>query len=185
MIREIIIGNILNWFQQRIGKHIFPNLRLRHKYKQELNDIVDYFDDAMHSQRKTCSLYTIINNINSTDTLKRTQIKCQAKNALILEKWYSSLKSKLNSTNLKQITQYYDEFARILYQTHDIFREFSQTIQDEEEIIKRLRKNDAGYPLFEKIYNETTKDFEKITKQASYKLKKEYRDYKFSALPKL
>lgn len=184
MNREIIINNISNLLQQLVGRHVFRKIRLRYQYKERLNEIVDGFADAM-GERKTCSMVSVISDATTKDTSMNIQIHGQVKMAQFLRKWYSAFRGKPNFVMLKYVSQYFEEFARILYETHSIFNEFFQLIARDEEIKNKLKSNSSRYPYFEKIYNKTTTDFEKLCKEASRNLKGEFREHKFNPLPRL
>ncbi|GAG79347.1 unnamed protein product [marine sediment metagenome] len=185
MIKEFIIGNLVNYFQNYIGKYIFPKTKIRWKYKDKLIEISDYFNEAMDTWGKSCSLSAVLKSAKKTDMTETIKIQCQEEKAVILEKWYASLNSKLNIANPKDINKYSEEFSQILYQAHAIFRDFSQVIRGNPKLIEKLKMNDAGYSNFEKIYDRTTSEIEKLSKEASKKLKGEFKDYHFNPLPKL
>jgi len=185
MIKEFIIGNLVNYFQSYIGKYFFPKTKRRWKYKDDLIEISDYFSEAMDTWGKSCSLSAVLEDARRVDNAEDVKIQCQKEKALILEKWYASFRHNLSSANPKNISKYFEEFAEILRQTQAIFRDFSQTVRDETEVIKRLRMNDSGYLYFEKLYNRTISDLEKLSEEASKTLKGEFKDYRFNPLPKL
>ena len=185
MIKELIIGNLATWFQKYLGKYIFPKTKIRWKYKDKLIEISDDFNEAMDTERRSCSLSAVLEGARRADNAENIKIQCQKEKAMILEKWYASFRHNLSSANHKNISKYFKEFAEILKQTQAIFRDFSQVVRDDTEVIKTLKMNDTGYPYFEKIYNRTISELEKLSKEASKKLKGEFRDYHFNPLPKL
>jgi len=185
MIKEFIIGNLVNWFQNYLGKYSFPKTKIRWKYKDKLIEISDYFNEAMDTWRKSCSLSAVLENARRADNAENIKIQCQKEKAMILEKWYASFRHNLSSANPKNISKYFEEFAEILKQTQAIFRDFSQVVRSNTEVIETLKMNDIGYPCFEKIYDRTTSELEKLSKEASKKLKGEFKLYQFNPLPRL
>jgi hypothetical protein len=157
MIKELIIGNLATWFQRYVGKYFFPKDRIRWKYKDKLIEISDYFNDAMDTGRKSCSLSAVLEDARRGDNAENIKVQCQKEKAIVLEKWYASLRHNLSSANPKNMSKYFEEFAEILRQTQAIFRDFSQIVRD----------------------------LEKLSEEASKKLKGEFKDYRFNPLTKL
>lgn len=182
---EIIINNISNWLQHWIGRRIFRKTRLRHQYKERLNEIVDAFAFAMSDRKRTCSMVSVISEARAEDRSKNIQIDGKLRMAELLGKWYSEFRGSPNFMMLKYISQSFEEFARILYETHLVFNEFFQVTASDEEIRKKLKNDSSCYPYFEKIYNKATADFEELCKEASKNLKNEFREHQFNPLPKL
>ena len=86
---------------------------------------------------------------------------------------------------LRYIHQSFNQFASILYETHLVFSEFFQVIANEEVIRSKLKNDIYRYPYFEKIYNRTTTDFERVCKEAQKALGDKFKKYEFSPLPRL
>lgn len=182
---EIIINNISNWLQHWIGRRIFRKTRLRYQYKERLNEIVDGFAYAMSDRGRTCSMVSVINEATTEERNRTIRIQGQSKMAELLGKWYSEFRDCPNFMMLKYISKSFEEFARILYETHSVFNEFFQIIATDETIRNRLKNDSSRYPYFEKIYNKTTADFEQLCREASSNLKDEFRKHEFSPLPQL
>lgn len=185
MSPEVIINNIANWLQQWIGRHIFKRTRLRNRFKESLVEIVDGFADTMSDSRKTSSLVSVISEVMGADINKTIQIQGQLRATQILGRWYFEYKDSPNSIMLRHISQSFDQFARILYETHSIFNEFFQAIASDDMIRKKLKNDSSRYPYFEKIYNKTTTDFEQLCKEARRVLGDDFKEYQFNPLPKL
>lgn len=185
MIKELIIGNIVNWFEIYLGRYIFPKTGIRWKYKDKLIEISDYFSDAMDTWRKSCSLSAVLEDARRADKAESIKIQCQKETAMILEKWYASFRHNLSSASPRNISKYFEEFGEILRQTQSIFRDFSQVVRGNPEVIETLKMNDIGYPCFEQIYDRTTSELEKLSREASKKLQGEFRLYQFNPLPRL
>jgi hypothetical protein len=182
---EIILNNIGNWLQQWIGRHIFKRTRLRHQYKERLTEIVDGFADAMADRGKTCSLISVISEAMTDDANKNLRIQGQFRQAQILRKWYSEYKTTPNLSMLRYIHQSFERFASILYETHLVFSEFFQGIANEEVIRSKLKNDTYRYAYFEKIYNRTTTDFERLCKEARKALGDKFKEYEFNPLQRL
>lgn len=172
---EVILNNIANWLQLWSGRHIFKRTRLRHQYKERLVEVVNGFADAMADRGKTSSLISVITEAMTADVSKNVQIQGQLKAAQILGKWYSEYKGTPKSVMLRYISLSFDQFARILYETHSVFNEFFQVIANDEVIRNKLKSNSHCYPYFEKIYNRITMDFEELCKEARKTLGDEFK----------
>jgi len=182
---DVILNNIANWLQQWIGRHIFKRTRLRHQYKERLIEIVDGFADAMADSRKTCSLISVISEAMTDDANKNLRIHGQLGQARILTTWYSEYKKIPHLSMLRYIHQSFDQFANILYKTHLLFNEFFQSIANEDVIRNKLKNDSYRYPYFEKIYNKTTTDFERLCKEARKALGDKFKEHQFGPLPRL
>ena len=181
----VILNNIINWLQQWIGRYIFKKTRLRHQYKERLAEIVDGFTDAMADRGKSCSLISVISEAMTDDANKNLRIQGQLRQAQILRKWYSEYETIPHLLMLRYIHQSFNQFASILYETHLVFSEFFQVIANEEVIRSKLKNDTYRYPYFEKIYNRTTTNFERLCKEAQKALGDKFKKYEFSPLPRL
>lgn len=81
---EIIINSISNWLQHWIGRRIFRKTRLRHQYKERLNEIVDAFAFAMSDRGRTCSMVSVISEARVKERCKNIQIDGQLRMAELL-----------------------------------------------------------------------------------------------------
>ena len=185
MVPEIILNNITNWLQHWVGRYIFRRTRLRHRFKERLIAIVDGYADAMTDSGRTSSLVSVINQALTDDINKDARIQGPLRAAQILGKWYSEYKANPKSIMLRYISQSFDHFARILYESHSVFNELFQVIAKDETIRNKLKGDSYGYPYFEKIYNKATTDFEQLCKEARRALGDDFREYQFNPLPKL
>jgi len=185
MITDIVIGSIANWVQRHVGRYAFRKTRLRFRFKDKLQEIVDDFADAMADRGKTCSLVSVISEAIPADTSRNGRVHCQLRVAQLLGKWFSEYRGSSNSVMPTDISGSFDQFARILYETHSVFREFLQVIGTDETICNRLKNDSSRYPYFEKIYNKTTADFEALCREARKTLGDEFRDHQFTPLPRL
>jgi len=181
----IVINNISNLLQLWIWKRIFRKTRLRYQYKERLNEIVDGFAYAMSDHGKTCSMVSIMNEAKVEEINKNILIHGSLRTAQLLGKWYSEFRGSPNCIMLKYISQSFEEFARILYETHSVFNEFFQVIANDEAVRRKLKNDSSRYPYFEKIYNKTTGDFEGLCQEASRNLGHEFKEHEFNPLPQL
>ena len=185
MSTEAIISNITNWFQRYIGKYILRKTKLRQQYKERLIEIVNDYAEVMADRGRTCSLISLISTALTDDGNLNHQIQGPLSTARILQKWYSQYRESPNFVILKNVSHSFNQFAGILHETRSVFEDFFQVIRNEDTIIKKLKGESYGYPYFEKIYDRTTKDFERLCKDARKELKDEFKEHKFGSLPRL
>ena len=185
MITDIVMGTAVNWLQQHVGRHAFRKTKLRFRFKDKLQEIVDDFADAMGDRGKTCSLVSVISEAIPTDASTNEQVHCQVRLAEVLGRWFSAYRRSSKSVMPTGISRSFDEFARILYETHSVFRQFLQVIATDATICNRLKEDSSRYPYFEKICNKTTADFETLSREARKTLGAEFRDHEFTPLPRL
>jgi hypothetical protein len=179
MWKEVGIS-LLSLLQEKVGKFILPKTRRRSIYRKRLKTIVEGFSACIDYDR-TCSLISFIGETQGK-IAHSSSLLIQLEKARILSKWFAFFKSRINLTYLRNTTYLFDEFGSILNKTHEIFREFCNTL--DEKTIQQLKRNEHGYPTFKKIYTESTNDFEKLSQEASQKLK-EFKSWHFLALPEL
>ena len=182
---EVIINNIANWFQHWVGRYLFRKTRLRYRFKEKLIEIVDGYADTMADFGRTCSLVSVIREAMTEDNNKNMRIQGQLRAAQILGRWYTECKESPNLMVLRHVSKSFDQFARLLYETHSVFNEFFQVIANDELIRNKLKNDSSRYPYFEKIYNKTITDFEDLCKEARKSLEGEFREHQFSPLPRL
>jgi len=185
MITDIVVGTAVNWIQQDVGRHAFRKTKLRFRFKDKLQEIVDNFADAMADRGKTCSLVSVISKAIPTDASTNERVHCQVRLAEVSGRWFSAYRRSSKSVMPTGISGSFDEFARILYETHSVFREFVQVIATDETICNKLKEDNSRYPYLEKIYNKTTADFETLCGDARKTLGHEFRDHQFTPLPRL
>jgi len=185
MIPEIITNNITNRMERWIGRYIFKKTKLRYQFKERLNEIVADFADAMSDRGRNCSMESVISAARIEDKNRNAQIQEQLRVVQVLREWYSEFRDSSNFMPPKHISRSINEFARILYETNSLFERFFQVIINDQETRNRLKNNSSCYPYFDKIYDQTTIAFEKLCKEASKHLKNEFKELKFTPLPRL
>ena len=168
----------------KIIKIISPRNYYRISFKRKMKPIIEDFQDCLDSM-KSCSLILMINKIDKKEIPEKTRIELewQSKISALLEKRLEFFKRSINHLDIGYLPEILDEFAYILNETHDIFRSFYTSIENQSDIVKMLKADDSGYPTFKKIYDKTTNSFENLCNEASVKLKKEIRTHKFTGLP--
>lgn len=182
---EVIINNIANWLQNWVGRYVFRKTRLRYRFKEKLTEIVDGYAYAMADSGRICSLVSVIRGATTEDNNKNTRIQGQLRAAQILGRSYTEYKDSPNLMVLRHVSKSFDQFAKLLYETHSVFNEFFQVIDHDELIRTKLKNDSSRYPYFEKIYNKTIIDFEDLCKEAKKALGCEFREYQFTPLPRL
>lgn len=185
MSAEAVISHIASWFQQYIGRYIFRKTKLRHQFRERLIEIINGFADTMADYGKSCSLLSVMRDATTDDVNKEHQIQSKLDAARILGKWYAEFKECPKIVTLKNVSKSFDQFASILHETQSVFTGFVQTISNDDRICKKLKRNSYGYPYFEKIYNDTISDFERLCREARKELKDEFKEHLFTPLPKL
>jgi len=188
-----MIEILLNWLSFFLGifsylgkiiKFISPRNYYRISFKRKMKSIIEGFQNCLDST-KSCSLIYIINKMDKKDIPEKTRIELQwqCKIVSLLEKRLGFFKRSINHLDIGYLPEIFYEFAYILWETHDIFKSFHTSIENQTDIIKELKADDSGYPTFKKIYDKTTSSFENLCDEAFVKLKKEIKTHKFTGLP--
>lgn len=173
-MKEIIIEVIKPVFEKTIGK-IFSKERARYNYRKKLKDIVEGFSDCLGNRTTLCSLSHLIDETKGKVSGNEEIILRQlSKRVELLKEWFQNFRHNLDITYLRNLEELFENFRRILSNCHNIFEDFRSVLSvlnNREEIVKGLKEDSYGYPLFKRLYDSTLTKFEDLTREASKELK--------------
>ena len=183
---------ILKFFSNKFNqwKSILLILLLSKKFKKKLKLIVNGLSDCL-DDKKTCSLIYLIKNIQNLYSLqtrllvsainetnfgkelekvqKERIVSSAVDEASLLRDWYTFYKGRIDSVSSFYISELFNEFGFILSRIQRIFEKVIRTL--DEESIQNIKIDSYSYPLFKQIFVNTATEFNKLTQEASGKLK--------------
>jgi len=124
---------------------------------KRLKFLIEKFSRCLYCG-KDSSIATLIFKVNTkiNDPLLFTQQEV----IKVLQEWFSFLEKRIASTY--SIQDLLNEFAFIIIRVHTIFKNLYQVLENQEEIVREIKRNVISYPTFKRLYTETINELEKF-----------------------
>ena len=193
------LGSIL--IDKSLG-YIFPKTRARTIYRDKLRDVVHGFAPCIQDTSSPGNLERI--TADGRDLIAKKVPREELINKHLLEsinfyikrisqlnKRIAFLQNTIDHSYLSYTARLSDEFIRILSDSQRIFTDFLRTLESKldktqaEYVLRELKRDTRGYPVFESVYNDTVSTLKKITQQAHKKLPEVTPLEVFESLPKI